>query len=138
MYLSMLPAFKRSLMLALMAFALFGGPRQGWAESLDCLISRGNQCFATGCDNSGKSQRLSLDLAAGTYRLCPNRYNDDGCTEAPMQFDIRDTAIVGISKQGPEISARAIFMNRVTGALSTSLLAAGVSGVDFGSCEIPR
>jgi hypothetical protein len=29
-------------------------------------------------------------------------------------------------------------MNRATGALSTSLLAAGMSGVDFGSCQIPR
>jgi hypothetical protein len=108
------------------------------AESLNCLISRGNLCFSTGCENSGKTQRMSLDLAAGTYRLCPSRYSDQGCTEAPMQFDIRDTAIVGVSKDGPEIAARAVFMNRATGALSTSLLAAGLSGVDFGSCEIPR
>lgn len=126
------------MLAVLLAVGVFAGSGPARAESLDCLISRGNLCFSTGCDNSGKSQRLSLDLAAGTYRLCPNRYNDDGCTEAPMQFDIHDTAIVGISKDGPEISARAIFLNRVTGALSTSVLAAGVSGVDFGNCEIPR
>lgn len=108
------------------------------AETLNCLISRGNLCFSTGCQNSGKAQRLSLDLSAGTFRLCPNRFSDQGCSEAPMQFDIRDTAIVGVSKEGPEIAARAVFMNRATGALSTSLLAAGMSGVDFGSCEIPR
>ncbi|MFO1131420.1 MAG: hypothetical protein U1E16_05380 [Hyphomicrobiales bacterium] len=121
-----------------MILAVLAGTIPAQAESLDCVISRGNLCFSTGCDNSGKSQRMSLDLAAGTYRLCPNRYNDEGCAEAPMQFDIRDTAIVGISKDGPEIAARAIFMNRATGALSTSLLAAGMSGVDFGTCEIPR
>jgi hypothetical protein len=126
------------VILAILAAAVLAGTMPAWAESLDCLISRGNLCFSTGCDNGGKSQRLSLDLAVGTYRLCPNRYNDEGCTEAPMQFDIHDTAIVGISKDGPEIAARAVFMNRVTGALATSLLAAGMSGVDFGTCEIPR
>lgn len=126
------------LLLATLATLALAGVKPAGAESLDCVISRGNLCFSTGCDNSGKSQRMSLDLTAGTYRLCPNRYNDTGCTDAPMQFDIRDTAIVGISKEGPEIAARAIFMNRVTGALATSLLAAGMSGVDFGTCEIPR
>ncbi|MCX7348361.1 MAG: hypothetical protein NTZ54_02180 [Alphaproteobacteria bacterium] len=135
----MLPLTIRSPMpLALMAMAVLACPKLARAETLDCLISRGNLCFSTGCDNSGKSQRMLLDLAAGTYKLCPSRYSDQGCTEAPMQFDIRETAIVGVSKDGPEISARAVFMNRATGALSTSLLAAGMSGVDFGSCEIPR
>lgn len=135
----MLPEPLRFTMsLALAAMAVFALPQLARAETLDCLISRGNLCFSTGCDNSGKSQRMVLDIGAGTYKLCPNRFSDQGCTEAPMQFDIRDTAIVGISKDGPEISARAVFMNRVTGALSTSLLAAGMSGVDFGSCEIPR
>lgn len=121
-----------------LTMALLAFPGQGRAETLDCVISRGNLCFSTGCENSGRTQRLSLDIGAGTFRLCPNRYSDEGCIQAPMQFDIRDTAIVGISKDGPEIAARAIFMNRVTGALSTSLLAAGMTGVDFGSCEIPR
>ncbi len=120
------------------AVAALFWPADARAESLNCLISRGNLCFSTGCENSGRSQRLSLNLAAGTYRLCPNRYNDQGCTEAPMQFEIHDSAIVGISQVGPEISARAVFMNRVTGALSTSVLAAGMSGVDFGSCQVPR
>lgn len=133
----MTPVPLRSLMPVLL-LAVLAWPGAAHAESLDCLISRGNLCFSTGCTNSGKSQRLSLDLAAGSYRLCPNRFNDQGCVEAPMQFDIRDTAIVGISKDGPEISARAVFMNRATGAVSTSLLAAGLSAVDFGSCEIPR
>lgn len=123
---------------ALVVLAMLACPGSLRAESLDCLINRGNLCFPTGCTNSGKSQRLSLDLSAGSYRLCPNRYSDEGCVTAAMQFDIRDTAIVGISKDGPEISARAVFMNRATGAISTSLLAAGLSGVDFGSCEIPR
>ena len=124
--------------MALVTLACLAGTAPARAEVLDCLISRGNLCFSTGCDNSGKVQRMSLDLAAGTYRLCPNRFSDQGCSEAPMQFDIRDTAIVGISKDGQEIAARAVFVNRATGALSTSLLAAGMSGVDFGSCEIPR
>ena len=129
----------RSIMpMALVAAAVLTCPQAAQAETLDCLISRGNLCFSTGCTNSGKTQRLLLDLAAGTYRLCPNRFNDQGCSDAPMQFDIRDTAIVGISKDGPEISARAVFMNRATGAISTSLLAAGMSAVDFGTCEIPR
>ena len=135
----MLPVPFRSIMpVALIALAVFACPKGAEAEALDCLISRGNLCFSTGCNNGGKAQRLSLDLSAGTYRLCPNRYSDEGCTDAPMQFDIRDSSIVGVSKEGPEISARAVFMNRVTGAISTSLLAAGMSSVDFGSCEIPR
>jgi hypothetical protein len=123
---------------ALMAIAVLACPNLARAESLDCLISRGNLCFPTGCTNSGKSQRMVLDLGAGSYKLCPNRFSDQDCIVAPMQFDIRDTAIVGISKDGPEIAARAVFMNRATGALSISMLAAGMSGVDFGSCEIPR
>lgn len=123
---------------ALVAAAVLAACPPARAETLDCLISRGNLCFSTGCTNSGKQQRLSLDLAAGMFRLCPNRFNDQGCSEAPMQFDIRDTAIVGISKDGPEISARAVFMNRATGAISTSLLAAGMSALDFGSCDIRR
>lgn len=122
----------------LLAVAVAGSAPEARAESLDCLVSRGNLCFSTGCDNSGKSLRIALDLSGGRYRLCPNRYTDEGCTDAPMQFDIHDSAIVGISAGGPEISARAVFVNRVTGAFSTSLLAAGLSGVDFGSCEIPR
>lgn len=135
----MLPVTIRSLIVvALTAMLAPACPGPAQAEALDCLISRGNLCFSTGCDNSGKSQRITLDIGASRYRLCPNRYSEDGCTEAPMQFDIRDTAIVGVSKDGPEIAARAVFINRVTGALSTSLLAAGMSGVDFGSCEIPR
>lgn len=124
--------------LLLLAAATLAGPTTAQAETLDCQISRGNLCFSTGCTNSSKLQRLSLDLGAGTYRLCPNRFNDQGCTEAPMQFDIRDSAIIGISKEGPEISARAVFMNRATGAISSSLLAAGMSAIDFGSCDIPR
>jgi hypothetical protein len=122
----------------LVSLAALAGATAAQAEALNCTVSRGNLCFSTGCDNSGKSQRLSLDLQAGSFRLCPDRYSDQGCTEAPMQFDIRDTAIVGISQAGPEIAARAVFVNRVTGALSTSLLAAGMAAVDYGSCEVPR
>ncbi|WP_421693555.1 hypothetical protein [Aestuariivirga sp.] len=122
----------------LLALAAVAGSVAAGAESLNCLVSRGNLCFSTGCDNSGKSQRISLDLGAGSYRLCPNRYTDQGCTDVPMQFDIHDTAIIGISQAGPEISARAIFVNRVTGAFSTTVLAAGTASVDFGTCDIPR
>lgn len=139
MYLCMVLLSARSLIHVILASAaVLAGAAQAGAETLDCLISRGNLCFSTGCSNSGKAQRLSLDLGASTYRLCPNRFNDQGCTQAKMQFDVRDTAIIGISMDGPEISARAVFMNRATGALSTSLLAAGMSGIDFGSCDIPR
>lgn len=135
----MMPLSVRSVIsVALAAAAMFTSPAGAAAETLECTINRGNLCFSTGCSNSGKTQRLSLNLDAGSYRLCPNRFNDLGCTEAKMQFDIRETAILGISMEGPEISARAIFMNRATGALSTSLLAAGMSGVDFGTCDIPR
>ena len=139
MYVRMVQLSVRLFMpVALIAMAAFTHAKPVAAETLECQINRGNLCFATGCSNSGKSQRIALDLSAGRYRLCPNRFNDHGCSDAPMQFDIRDTAIIGISMEGPEISARAVFMNRATGALSTSLLAAGMSGVDFGSCEIPR
>ena len=60
----------RSTMLAaLAALALLAGPGSPRAESLDCLVTRGNLCFPTGCTNAGKQQRLSLDLAGGRYRL---------------------------------------------------------------------
>ena len=139
MYVCMVQLSVRLFMpVALIAMAALAGSKPVAAETLECQINRGNLCFSTGCSNSGKTQRLNLDLGAGLYRLCPNRFNDQGCSEAPMQFDIRDTAIIGISMDSPEISARAVFVNRATGALSTSLLAAGMSGVDFGSCQIPR
>ena len=94
------PLFIRSLTaVALAVLAGLADAAPARAESLDCLVSRGNLCFSTGCQNSGKQQRLSLDLSAGSYRLCPNRYSDEGCVTAAMQFDIRDTSIVGISKE---------------------------------------
>jgi hypothetical protein len=109
------------------------------AEGLNCLISRGNLCFHTGCDNTGKSQRINLDLGQGNFRLCPNRFNDTGCIEMPMQFEIRDNAIIGTTLAGPEFAARSVFLNRVTGALTSMLVTAGgVAAVDFGSCEVRR
>lgn len=109
------------------------------AEGLNCLISRGNLCFHTGCDNSGKSQRITLDLGQGNFRLCPNRFNDTGCIEMPMQYQIRDNAIIGTTLEGPEFAARSVFVNRVTGALTSMLVTAGgVAAVDFGSCEVRR
>ena len=109
------------------------------AEGLDCLISRGNQCFNTGCDNRSKSQRVTLDLGGGQFRLCPNRFNDSGCVDIPMQFDIRDNALIGTTLQGPEFAARSVFVNRVTGALTMALVTAGgVAAVDYGSCEVNR
>lgn len=109
------------------------------AEGLDCLISRGNQCFNTGCTNRSKSLRVSLNLAEGQLRLCPNRFNDTGCIEIPMQFDLRDNAVTGATLQGPEFAARSLFVNRVTGALTVAtLMAGGVAAVDYGSCEVRR
>ncbi|MFN4140361.1 hypothetical protein [Aestuariivirga sp.] len=135
----------RFLTLRTIAFACalasitFAFPGHARAESLACLVSRGNLCFHTGCNNAGKSQRISFDFAMGSYRLCPNRFNDSGCTEAPMQFDIRDNVIIGTTLQSQEISARSMFVNRVTGAFTTSVLTAGgVAAVDFGTCEIRR
>jgi hypothetical protein len=137
---AMHPLLLRTIALAgTLAWVSTSLPGLARAESLACLVSRGNLCFHTGCNNAGKSQRLSFDFAAGSYRLCPNRFNDSGCTEAPMQFDIRDNAIIGTTLQGPEISARSMFVNRVTGAFTTSVLTAGgVAAVDFGTCEIRR
>jgi hypothetical protein len=109
------------------------------AEGLNCLISRGNLCFHTGCDNRGKSQRITLNLGTGNFRLCPNRFNETGCIDIPMQFDIRDNAIIGTTLEGPEFSARSVFVNRVTGAMTSMLVTAGgVAAVDFGSCEVRR
>lgn len=114
-------------------------PALAQAEGLACLISRGNQCFNTGCDNRSKSQRVTLDLGASQVRLCPNRFNDQGCVDIPMQFDIRDNALIGTTLLGPEFAARSVFMNRVTGALTvTTVTAGGVATVDYGSCEINR
>ncbi len=109
------------------------------AEGMNCLISRGNLCFHTGCDNSGKSQRLALDFGNGSLRVCPNRFNDSGCVDMPVTFEIRDNAIIGTTLAGPEFAARSVFVNRVTGAFTTTLVTAGgIASVDFGSCEIRR
>ena len=109
------------------------------AEGLNCLISRGNLCFHTGCDNRAKTQRITLGLGEGTVRLCPNRFNDTGCVDIPMQFVIRDNAIIGTTLEGPEFAARSVFVNRVTGAFTSNVVTAGgVASVDFGSCEVRR
>ena len=129
--------FAAVMLLAGLAAGANSGAAQ--AEGMNCLVSRGNLCFPTGCDNSGKSQRIALDLGAGKLRLCPNRFNDTGCTEVSMDFDIRENAIIGITREGPELAARSIFVNRVTGALTSLLVTAGgVAAVDFGTCEIRR
>jgi hypothetical protein len=123
--------------LFVLAIAGLTGPAA--AEGMNCLISRGNLCFHTGCDNSGKSQRISLDLGAGKLRLCPNRFNDTGCVDIPAEFDIRDNAIIGTTLKGPEFAARSVFVNRVTGAFTSMLVTAGgVAAVDFGNCEVRR
>lgn len=109
------------------------------AEGTNCIVSRGNLCFPTGCDNSAKNQRMILDFAAGTLRMCPSRFTEAGCSDVPMSFDIRDNAIIGITREGEEFSARAVYLNRVTGALtSTQVNAGGIAAVDFGSCEVRR
>ena len=59
-------SFRSLIASAVMVVALLALPRGAQAETLDCLISRGNLCFSTGCDNSGKSQRMVLDLGAGS------------------------------------------------------------------------
>lgn len=100
---------------------------------------RGNVCFQTGCKNSSKTQRITLDLTAGTARFCPNRYNDNGCNSLSMTFKVTDTAITGVTLETPEISAQSAFVNRTTGAsVFTLVTSGGVAAVDFGTCEIPR
>ena len=122
-----------------LGLAAMTNPSSAQAEGLDCLISRGNQCFNTGCTNRSKSLRMSLDLAQGQLRLCPNRFNDEGCTDIPIAFDIRDNALTGATLQGPEFAARSLFLNRVTGALTVAtVMAGGVAAVDYGTCEVPR
>lgn len=114
-------------------------PAPAHAEDLNCLVSRGNLCFNTGCNNRPKTQRILLNLGAGSYRVCPNRFNDTGCVDTPMQFDIRDNAMIGITLEGQEFAARSVFVNRVTGALTTAqVTAGGVAAVDFGTCEVRR
>lgn len=140
MKLSSIRSIRHSLTLA--AFVGLAGaafPAPAAAEDLNCLISRGNLCFNTGCNNRPKTQRILLNLNAGNLRLCPNRFNDTGCIDTPMQFDIRDNALIGITLEGPEFAARSVFVNRVTGALTTSqVTAGGVAAVDFGTCEVRR
>ncbi len=120
-----------------LAAATSAGPAS--AEGLNCVISRGNLCFHTGCDNRGKSQRIVLDFGGGNFRFCPNRFNDTGCVDMPMQFEIRDNSLIGTTLEGPEFAARSVFVNRVTGAITSMLVTAGgVAAVDFGNCEVRR
>lgn len=131
----------RSSALAAACFGLIAAsfPATAWAEGLACLVSRGNQCFNTGCDNRSKSLRVTLDLGTSEIRLCPNRFNDQGCLTIPIELDIRDNALIGTTLQGPELAARSVFVNRVTGALTlATVTAGGVASVDYGNCEINR
>ena len=53
---------KASVIRAVLVFLTMAcGAATARAEVLNCILSRGNLCFSTGCDNSGKSQRLALD-----------------------------------------------------------------------------
>jgi hypothetical protein len=136
----MMLSLVRSLIIAaLLGLPGLAMPASAQAEGLNCLISRGNLCFNTGCNNRPKTQRIVLDLGAGSFRLCPNRFNDTGCADSAMQFDVRDNALIGITLEGPEFAARSVFVNRVTGAITTSqVTAGGVAAVDFGTCEVRR
>jgi hypothetical protein len=126
------------LVLSALIAALFAAT-PATAEELNCLMSRGNICFQTGCKNSAKTQRITLDMTAGTARFCPRRYDDSGCTSLSMTFKVTDTAITGVTLDTPEISAQSAFVNRTTGAIVFTLVTAGgIAAVDFGTCEIPR
>jgi hypothetical protein len=106
------------------------------AEAIGCTIARGNLCFPTSCSNSARTERISLDVVANTYSFCPRRNDDRNCITAPMSFAITDTSIIGVSNEGPEASARSVFLNRNTGSLTTSLLSAGgVVSIGFGNCQ---
>jgi len=134
-----LSAMRHLTVAAFLGLAAAASSLPASAEEMNCLISRGNLCFHTGCDNRGKSQRIVLNFGTGNFRLCPNRFNDTGCMEMPMQFEIRDNALIGTTLEGPEFAARSVFVNRVTGAITSMLVTAGgVAGVDFGSCEVRR
>ena len=134
-----LSTFRSLFIAALFGLSCIAYPAPAHAEELTCLISRGNLCFNTGCNNRPKTQRIVLDLAASTFRLCPNRFNDTGCADSAMQFEIRDNALIGITLEGPEFAARSVFVNRVTGAITTSqITAGGVAAVDYGTCEVRR
>lgn len=129
----------RLALVTALALAAAGMTKPAAAEGMNCLISRGNLCFHTGCDNTAKSQRFVLDFGNGSFRMCPNRFNDTGCTDTTITYDIRDNAIIGTTLAGQEFSARSLFVNRVTGAFTTTLVTAGgVAAVDFGSCEVRR
>lgn len=131
--------FRSLFIAALLGLSCMASSTPVHAEGLNCLISRGNLCFNTGCNNRPKTQRVVLDLGASTIRLCPNRFNDTGCVDSQMQFEIRDNALIGITLEGPEFAARSVFVNRVTGAITTSqLTAGGVAAVDYGTCEVRR
>jgi hypothetical protein len=132
-------SISRSILALAIVLASVALTKPAAAEGMNCLVSRGNICFHTGCDNRAKSQRIVLDLAKGSFRMCPNRFNDTGCVEIPITYEIRDNAIIGTTLAGPEFAARSMFVNRVTGAFtSTIVTAGGVASVDFGSCEVRR
>jgi hypothetical protein len=122
------------------AMLLTGGlAGEALAEAINCSVDRGNLCFQTRCNNAAKSERITFDFEANTYRFCPSRYNDRDCVEGPMRFVIRDTSIIGVSTEEGEASARSMFLNRNTGSLTLSLLTAGgIASIDFGACELRR
>lgn len=109
------------------------------SQTVNCNVVRENLCFATGCRNNPKSERVIVDLDTGSIQNCPSKYDDTTCIKSAMQFSVLESSILGASPAGKDTFVRSIFLNRQTGSLTSALLSAGgVAAISYGDCEIRR
>ncbi len=126
-------------MAAVSLLALVFQPGTASAQTVGCNIVRENLCFATGCRNNAKSERVIVDLDTKSLRICPSKYDDTTCITSPMQFSILENSILGSSPAGKDTIVRSIFLNQLTGSLTSAQLSAGgVAAISYGDCEINR
>ena len=119
--------------------ALVAQPQTASAQTVNCNVIRENLCFATGCRNNPKTERVIVDLDTGSIQNCASKYDDTTCIKSAMQFSVLETSILGASPAGKDTFVRSIFLNRLTGSLTSSLLSAGgVAAISYGDCELRR
>ena len=130
---------RRMYFTAVTLLAVVAQPETASAQTVNCNVIRENLCFATGCRNNPKSERLIVDLDTGSVQNCPSKYDDTTCIKSAMQFSILETSILGASPAGKDTFVRSIFLNRLTGSLTSAQLSSGgVAAISYGDCELRR
>ena len=130
---------RRIYLTSAILLGLIAQPLTASAQTVNCNLVRENLCFATGCRNNPKSERVIVDLDTGSIQNCPSKYDDTTCIKSAMQYSILESSILGASPAGKDTFVRSVFLNRQTGSLTSSILSAGgVAAISYGDCELRR